>query len=208
MTCTYCGTENPPESKVCQSCDLPFEDFPALSLVTPVDAPAGKKEPHPFANPQRTKLVQGFQSFAASLAIVPFMAVAGGIVGILLFGALIGGLDYYFVRPELTAYYLGTLTRRALIAGLLGGLPIGAYFGATPTTPFFRKWRADFTALRMILALPFFILPPIRLLSAFMRLSSAYPLPSSKILAGLILALPFFALARVCQTLFKSPRSR
>ena len=82
---------------------------------------------HPFAHPRRSRIVTTVKNTIAAIVIVPTMAVAGGIFGVLFFAAVIGGLDYLYFHPSFSLFYLEKLGHKSLLVGLAAGLPTGAY---------------------------------------------------------------------------------
>jgi hypothetical protein len=201
MICACCQTENPDSGKTCPSCGVEIDATPTLALVPPVGVIPNEPAPHPFAHPRRTRFIKAIKNAMAALLIVPTMATIGGILGVLFFAVVIGLLDHLYFHPELSSYYLHTLARNSLLAGLFAGIPTGAYGSLTATSAFIRNAGKMLTGFCGILALPFLVLPPYRFFPGVLRISSHYPLPQGFV-GGLLLALPFLVFIKFYHTMY------
>jgi hypothetical protein len=201
MNCAYCQTENAEAGKTCQSCGMEIDAAPTLALVPPVGVIPNETAPHPFAHPRRTRLIKAIKNAMAAMLIVPTMATIGGILGVAFFAVVIGILDRLYFHPELSSYYLHTLARNSLLAGLFAGIPTGAYGSLTATGAFIRNAGKMLTGFCALLALPFLVLPPFHFFPRVLQISSHYPLPPG-ILGGLLLALPFLVFIKFYHTMY------
>jgi hypothetical protein len=174
---------------------------PTLALVPPVGVVPNETVHHPFAHPVRTQIIKGIKNATTALLMVPTMAIIGGILGVLFFAVVIGILDHFYFHPDLSLYYLQTLARKSLLAGLFAGIPTGACGSLAAAGAFIRNAGKLLTGFCVLLAAPFLVLPPCRYFHPVLQIGSHYPLPPG-IMGGFLLALPFLAFIKFYHAMF------